>query len=314
MAKIINLPDDNRTELEVFIEEYIKKNKITSDRFPEDAERHRNVPMNINIASLYESIRMSSVGQARNKSVTEHFEVFVYVMKTLTELNVEFELSNIFIKTGEIAHLAPQKMKELGITEQDASANHIPKVIGRIDILDCMDEDRNLAIGIGYDEKSTVMVFGTNITVCQNMSVFGDNFMTTRGRDAMKLDTILDKIKDLIGTRKAIWDENNRVLNKMKDVELEYDSYLRFFGWLSHNAVGKAYFQKNWPFSIAKTSEYSKKVWEEHKDMAIADMTMTLYELYNHGTFVLTHQAKINDVWGDLQLFGNLFTEYFDLI
>jgi len=59
----------------------------------------------------------------------------------------------------------------------------IQRLVTRIQLKSSTDNEMNMAIGVGYNEKGITMAFGPNIWVCQNQNVFGQNIMHTFGGD-----------------------------------------------------------------------------------------------------------------------------------
>ena len=45
------------------------------------------------------------------------------------------------------------------------------------------DKDMNPSVGMSFNKKGIQVVWGTNVQVCQNMCVFGDNMISTYGSD-----------------------------------------------------------------------------------------------------------------------------------
>ena len=68
---------------EKYIKKYIKDNNILAVPFPDEVERKTGGSHELNIASLHESIRLGLVKANPRKTITEHFEVFGRIMKTL---------------------------------------------------------------------------------------------------------------------------------------------------------------------------------------------------------------------------------------
>jgi len=304
MGELILLGESENV-YEKYIEKYIKDNNIVAMPFPDQVERDVTGSHELNIASLHQSIRLALVKANPRKTITEHFEVFGRIMKILDDKNVEYELSNIFGEKAKLMTLPEAQREGKLITEP--VVNHINTIVGRIDLLKTESDERNLSIGIGYNPKGIDVCFGTNITVCSNMSLFGGTYLTSYGRDKVSLPEMFSQIEGFINDAAMIDEKNNQLLNMMMEITLNHDQVKMLIGDMKLRAVGKAYFKQEAPLNNDNISAFTVKYLEYVKREKTDDIT--IYNLYNIGTAILTHQSNLRSVWSSINAFGEYFVD-----
>lgn len=306
MSELVLLGDEPNL-YEEYIKKYIKVNKILAIPFPDDVEAKLRSNHELNIASLHESIRLSRVRSNPRKTITEHFEVFGRIMMMLDKKKFDFILSNIYADKGKILTLPEVQRK--GRLTTDPSVNHVNTIVGRIDITKFDTDERNLSIGIGYTDKGINVCFGTNITVCSNMSLFGGHYLSSYGKDKVTLLELFNRVDDFIEDATMIDEANNKYLDLMRTITLNRDQVKMLMGDMKLRAVGKAYFKQDAPLNISDTSLFATKYLEYVQREKMNDITV--YELYNIGTDILSHQTTISTMWSDINNFGEYFVNEF---
>lgn len=303
----LNLKGDQVSPEEIYIREYIEKNNIVALPFPDALERETRGSVLLNIASLHDSIRLMRVAGVQKRDITEHFEIFAKAMMILERNEIEFELTHIYTSKAKIMTL-PANMRD-GRDIIDPKVNHVNNVIGRINIVKYENNQRNLAIGLGYDERGFTFCFGTNIFVCSNMSMFGEHYLTSYGPNKTKVSEIFEILEDWIKNAHKVWDSNNAILDKMIDTYPTYADYAYLLGDIMIKAA------KGYPV-ISSTHINALVKAFVNKEIAKGDddLRTSLYEFYNMGTFILTHQDNHTNVWKDLQAFGDYIVEHFKLV
>ena len=306
MSELILLGEDQNI-YEEYIKKYIKNNNILAMSFPDDVEAKLRTNHELNIASLHESIRLSRVRSNPRKTITEHFEVFGRIMMMLEKEKFDFELSNIYAEKSKILTLPEVQRK--GKLSVDPSVNHVNTIVGRIDITKFSTDERNLSIGIGYNDKGINVCFGTNITVCSNMSLFGGHYLSSYGKDKVSLIELFNRVEDFIKDATMIDESNNRYLDLMKEITLNRDQVKMVMGDMKLRAVGQAYFKQDAPLDISKTSAFATKYLEYVQENKTDDITV--YDLYNIGTSLLSHQSNTSTMWADINNFGEYMVNEF---
>src|SRR5690606_16496175 len=106
---------------------------------------------------------------------------------------------------------------------------------------DFPDAKGSMAVGISYSEKGIQMAFGHNVSVCQNLNVFGQNVFSTYGDKANKVS--FEKGMQLFEHWIQNFDENmemnRRSINKLREVIITEPERLRIFGKIYEMAVLK---------------------------------------------------------------------------
>lgn len=113
----------------------------------------------------------------------------------------------------------------------------IQRLVTRLDLEHPKDEGQNIAIGISYNEKGISVSFGTNVHVCSNQQVFGQNVLYTYGRGKVSFDEMKLKIKEWIEGFEGLRAENYERIQRMKEAGLTQDQVRQIIGDLFYLAV-----------------------------------------------------------------------------
>ncbi len=315
MSELVLLQNENSPEY-TYVEKYIEKNNLVESSFPDVDERSVKGSFNLNIASLFRSIQLSRL-EGKQKTSVEHFEAFGKIMMMLDAANIKFDISNIYTPTIQIMTLAEdQRTKDkITIPITDPVVNHVKNVVGRID-LPFGTNTSNLSIGISKSPRGLSMCMGTNIMVCSNMSIFGDHFMTSFGHDKLSVSEMFSRMGSFIENAEIISNENTKMLEEMTKVSIDPKGVQNMIGDMLERAVAKNYHKstKNTPFDIGSVSKFTSSVITAQNALEQDEVDISVYDLYNIGTEILTHQATIENSWKDLSSFGQYITERFSMV
>lgn len=101
------------------------------------------------------------------------------------------------------------------------------------------DAKGQMAVGISYTEKGIQMAFGHNVSVCQNLNVFGGNVFSTYGDKSNRVP--FDKGMQLVEAWLQNFDENmevnRRSIESLQNKIITEDERLRVFGKIYEMAI-----------------------------------------------------------------------------
>ena len=245
-----------------------------------------------------------------------HSKLFETILERLDKRNVPAEVDTLYISKGGITQPKQREVdmrKDLN-TRFDTHGTIVRNVVGRIQLGgDFANEYNNMSFGIGYNKQGIQLCMGTNIKICKNMSIFGGKYMYNYGAGSVPFQKMEELLTAWISQLPEITEENLRILQNMQAYELEAQKAVRLLlGDLHMKAVEAAYLDSSVeaPFNIGQLSQFSKKLIP----FARQEERVSLYEVYNHGTEILTHQQTLENRWEDVSSFGDFIVDSFELI
>ncbi len=270
-------------------------------------EKKQNV-IPITLEELKVSLKQTEANGALPKSrPVEHFQFIEDVMEIAAKNGLTPQLEDIWVSQSDSKRVPVLDPDKVGLLKSWL----FQRLVCRINLPSTIDEQYNQSFGIGYNTKGMTLVVGTNVMVCQNMSIFGDQMIQTFGNNRIVDYT---KIKSLTNDwfakcmDKHATDVN--ILEEMKNVELSSEGLKTIIGDLQTMAVKDAYYPKDSedsPLNIGQVSMLSKDIIKEYGTIPDA---LTLDSAYNICTnIVKPHRADINDIWQRSMLLGNYFAE-----
>ena len=253
------------------------------------------------------------------KARPEPHHVFIeQIGNMLTTNNLPHTLSDITVAKSE-SNLFPTEKKEW----KNALRQWIFGQLIATFQLDSPNQLYNPAIAIGYNSKGIDVAFGTNVAACKNMSIFGDNLCSTYGVNRMPYEKMIEVLTKWMGETEEKFIETNKILNKMLSVELPVDKAVpELIGNLHIQAIKHAYINQSLftPLNVGQVSNFTTRIIkhfdekEEKEEVLSLEKTISLYDLYNIGTNILTHSAEnTRNKWECVQGFGNFMVEKFQL-
>lgn len=231
----------------------------------------------ITIAQLGETYRERSMNTKKNRThPIDHIEFVQTIIKSLDES-----------KSMHIAH--PMTVTKNDITKMERHGESRPwtlpnvrinKMVGKIDLLPDNEEFRP-AIGYSFNPSGLSLVYGMNVMVCDNMSIFGDTLLNTYGKDHMSIKTIFLHLQHWLRNTVDIYASQMEIVNAMQQTGITMDSLYKTIGWFTTRTF-KA--NDGDPFNQTELKQFITSLIEVGKEKK-ADMN--LWDLYNAGTEIM---------------------------
>ena len=144
-----------------------------------------------------------------------------------------------------------------GAKDQCPTQNYlIQRATTKLNINHPSDTEHNMTVGVSYSEKGIQVAFGTNVRVCSNLSVFGENVFSTWGDKAARVpfDKGMELLEKWVGNYAELRDRNGNIIKRLKEIEVAPERVEQLFGKLIRNAVMWNAGQKQYdtPFNVTQ--------------------------------------------------------------
>ena len=115
----------------------------------------------------------------------------------------------------------------------------IQRLVTQINLIHPDDKGQNIAIGIGYNERGISVTFGTDIWVCSNQSIFGDNLIRTYGRDKTSFPDLLLNVEQWLSNYHKLRTDNYQIIQRMNETTVTSREIQNVIGELFYLAVSE---------------------------------------------------------------------------
>lgn len=221
----------------------------------------------------------------------QSWEFIEDVKAMLDERAIDYQLTDIFVQKSESQQvLTSEERSYFTVDNTPIDKWLFNQLITKILIRPNPQAEMNTALAISFNKNGILTAFGKNVTICQNMCVFGNNLMSTYGKDKVPYDKILEVLNRWMDTLEAKSQEDLRIIEALKSIKISGHGELqRIVGNLYMKAVRQAYNNVPAPFTVSQMSSFVREI--DSKMMAGNDLG-TAWDLYNVGT----NLYKPNDI------------------
>jgi len=256
-------------------------------------------------AKLLDASRMPP----RNRPL-EHYELIDQVGTLLDKNSLDVTLQDIWVS------YAGARFSESASTKQadgDIDRWHFNRLVTMYKINNEANDNDTGAVAIGYTENGIQIAWGTQVNICQNMSIFGNWVISTYGKnsiqDLAKIFTILNAWAQRFSIKREF---DHMIFNEMSTVDFGELAATNAIGELYTNAVHNVIDKKiEAPLNTDQISAITKMyIKEPNKD------NISLYDFYNYGTNTLNPGAKkidISVIYDRNQMFGLFLLNMFGI-
>jgi hypothetical protein len=173
----------------------------------------------------------------------------------------------------------------------------------------------NMAIGVSYNEKGISMAFGSNVWVCSNQNIFGDNIMHTFGGDRkVPFEKMMELFHKWMLDFNMYRDQDYKMVEKMKERTIEENAKQLLYGKLIDKAVLQNLDTKqSAPLNQTQVADFIRASYSP--EYLIPDTRpANVWDLHQMGTSIL--KPKTSDMVSLLQNqndFSNFIINEFEL-
>lgn len=173
-----------------------------------------------------------STGQLPKSRPIEHFQFLETIAEMADKANLTPNLDSIYI--------AESKAKRINWIDKETPCpveNYLIERIATKLNLVSSDPAKNMAIGIGFNERGISLAFGANIFVCSNMQVFGDNLQTTYNNNKVPYSVMMQNLQNWFNEFGDIERQTFETINQLETIDIDHEVISSTIGDLFTRAV-----------------------------------------------------------------------------
>lgn len=232
--------------------------------------------------------------------------------------NIASKVPNISIENEKIYAAEGQAMRVMwqGKKDECPVENYlIQRITSRIHLKHTSDNEFNMAIGLSYNEKGISLAFGSNVWVCSNQNVFGENIMHTFGGDRkVPFDKMIEIFSKWMLDFNKYRDMDYQMIERMKATEIQENAKQLLYGKLIDSAVRQNMDQKvSAPLNQTQVADFIRASYSPEYAVPL-DRNATVWDMQQMGTSIL--KPKTSDMVTLLESqnnFSNFIIKEFNL-
>lgn len=243
------------------------------------------------------------------KFPVEHHIFIQKLLDMAEEHNTEPKVGSILANVKNIEKISESEAIAKNLNQDEAQNTAVKVLVGRIDLgNEFAKELWNLSIGFMYHEKGIEVCIGTNISICSNLTIFGDTtHYKNFGRNGLEMSEMFREIENWFGDLDGFDMINTELLERMIAIPINWKIHSdTFIGDCLKHAIRKAYHKGDpFPMNVGQVSKMTSYIIEAEDEYA----NFTAYHLYNAGTYILTHNNDLQNRFADIKAFTHWFEE-----
>ena len=231
---------------------------------------------------------MAKGGLPRNRPI-EHFKLIRDIQSNIKD-NTKLDSTIDTIYTSE--RQAMRVMYE-GDPETCPIENYLLQRIATKLLISTKGNEFKAAVGISYTDRGIQLAFGTHVNVCSNMMIWGQNFMSTYGKDKVGFNVMMDAFDDWMKRFDEKRKQDMEIINALKKRKVKKNELFEILGRLIHAAVrGNSSKSDDYSLNVGQTSRLIDNYEKERQGKG----TITAWDVTNWGT----NNLKPDQDGGDL--------------
>jgi len=252
-------------------------------------ENVKTIPLN----NLAKTVRVEGKsGRTLQTRPVQSWSLIASIIAMLSEHGINYKENSIYISKKNSFPRINDEDKSLGYNREVCPINkwEFDKVIGSITLPNLGDDLVSSKIAFSFYDKGISVAFGTNVHVCSNFSILGnENIIRTftqngvPGHSWESIESILDKWLRNIDQKMNI---EMTIMQRMIDRQISDESVIdHVIGDLYKKAIKQAYFKGNdAPFDTHGMSYFVQEVIKQNKEK---ETPGNVWDLYNWGTAIM---------------------------
>ena len=182
------------------------------------------------------------------------------------------------------------------------------RVFGKISFPDFEDPDHGSAIALNFHQSGIELAYGNHVRVCQNLNIYGENFIRTYGENKVDVMKTFDIVENWVHKLSDFRENDYRVIEQMQDTRIV--NVHGVIGKLLELAVTNAYIDSTLdvPLNIGQCSTFTKNMLKDHKD--VLNGSLSVYEMQNLATDIIKpYNMNSQELLCQGNAIGRFFTE-----
>jgi hypothetical protein len=247
----------------------------------------------ITLEELKESVHEVSVG-SRPLNGIQHFELFDRLGEIMTRRNVEMSLDKIYVASNQSKTLPGTTIIQDRVDKYGPGDHKnflFRRMLGRVFIEDGSNPEHNYSIAVSFHQDGIQIGMGPNVRICQNLCILGsERMISTYGNEKVDVSKLMDIVDDWMSRRVEYIVKDMRILDKMKEIEVNFKIARAIIGELSILRVFHDNFDSKVPFVLNNseinrfTEKYLTAVQFNPREPIENHKVISLYDFYNNAT------------------------------
>lgn len=244
-----------------------------------------------------------------------HHEILTDVMNIMTAEGYQHELSELYIsKSGVI----PPKEREVAFRTDidsiyDTRGIQITNLIAKINMQgELTNKDSSQSFALSINKNGIEVSFGTNISICSNMTIFGDSHLKNFGADSIDFDKMFEIIRLWIKTSKKRRENDLRIIEQMKLVT--FTNFLKesreIIGHFNELLIRDG---NTAPLRQARITDVHRNLLDQYDKSIQFGETFNLWNMFNVFTQASSSQDVLENIIGNSVAVGKFFVERYNL-
>jgi len=245
-----------------------------------------------------------------NKFPESHHELIRNILNLITIEGLTAEVAELFV--AKTPGMYP-KDKEIAFrtdinTKYDTRGVDIENLVAKINFTGELANDESCqSIALSYNKSGIEVSFGTNISVCSNMNIFGENYLSNHGSDSINFKKMVELIRLWVKTARATRERDLQLLEKMKSVT--FTNYLKEI----REIIG--HFNEMLILNPNSAPLRQARITDVHRALlnGYTGGGRSLYQIYQDFTNISSHQDVIENRVKNTAEIGRYFVDRYGL-
>lgn len=233
-----------------------------------------------------------------------HFQVINRVLEICRMSGLQTSIQDMFAANNNSRQYPgvstlPAIVEQMGKTAPQAHI--LRRVYTTIAIHEDEDSELTSNIAIAYHQEGIQIAFGPCVRICHNLCILGAQRMYSNfGADKLTNEELFKSVEDWIYNFGHYKERDQRVINRMKQIECRKEDVLKIIGLLT--AIRVSYDNKignvrerltNYPLNQAQISIFTENYLRHSEKYS----NVTLWDVYNLATDIYKpHQTEIPNI------------------
>jgi hypothetical protein len=270
--------------------------------FKFEDKRAKIATIDLDMLSKSGSLRSATSNVPGPTRPLQSWELIRNIIEIANSNTPSCELAPIWVERKNALRLTTEEEEtELGIDETNTPINKwvFNHVLTQININpEKAVKGYNPSIAVSFNQHGIQVVWGLNVHVCSNLSIFGENRISTYGPDRTPFNKQMDLLSYWMQNINQKFEEDLAIKESMTKTKLAPSQINEMIGDLYKLAIDKAYNKGKYaPFNTSILSNIVRNIETEN--------ISNVWDFYNVGTnvikpgnFVLEEVFDTNVEWG----------------
>lgn len=263
----------------------------------------------------FETLKESADYDRGKKFPKSHFEVIEDIMSLMSEEHHYPELVELFIAKNGVIY---PKEREVSYrndidTIYDTRGVQITNLIAKINMLGNLTNDTSSqSLAISFNKSGIEFAFGANVSVCGNMTIFGEDHLQNYGKDSIDYEKMWEIIILWIKTAEHRRNRDLAIIEKMKLITFPnvLEEVRNIIGYFHEMFIRDA---NACPLRQGRINDVHRGLIAGYEEAIENQEAFNLWDMFNVFTQVSSHQDVIENRIANTTAIGKYFIDRYNL-